>query len=230
MTKSGVDQDALIQMFSQASSKQGETLRKAVSDATLKAMQGRELSLANIRKVLKTVTEATTAGAAQSALPAADVEVMLGKAVEGMDAALIQTVEANRRALEQFVGQGVGLQEKQMKSALSDLEKLEDTFFSAVTKAATAAGGTMAGPWQQVLDASRAKGSDAGAQAASAVEQVVAQAQTSLREGRATGLRAAQAMMDSYAAMVSGVLLGMSQGFKPAAAAHEPAEKAARRR
>ena len=48
----------------------------------------------------------------------------------------------------------------------------------------------------------------------------MSQAQSALREGRSAGLRSAQAMMDSYAALVSGVLIGMSEGLqsgKPAA-------------
>ena len=40
MIKSGIDQDALVTMFSEATAKQGEALRKAVSEATLKALQG----------------------------------------------------------------------------------------------------------------------------------------------------------------------------------------------
>ncbi|MDO8251472.1 MAG: hypothetical protein Q7T78_17375, partial [Rhodoferax sp.] len=66
MIKSGIDQDALVTMFAQATAQQGEALRKAVSDATLKALQGRELTVENIRKVLKTVTEAASTGAAQN--------------------------------------------------------------------------------------------------------------------------------------------------------------------
>ena len=34
MIKAGIDTDALVKMFSEASAKQGEALRKAVSDAT----------------------------------------------------------------------------------------------------------------------------------------------------------------------------------------------------
>jgi hypothetical protein len=36
---------------------------------------------------------------------------MLSKALAGMDAALLQAVEANRKALEQFVSRGAGLQQ-----------------------------------------------------------------------------------------------------------------------
>ena len=231
MIKSGIDQDALVQMFSQATAQQGEALRKAVSEATLKALQGRELTLANIRTVLETVTQAASAGAGQNAAGAVDIEALLGPAFDGMDAALLQAVQANRRALQQFVDQGVNLQEKQLKSALADVEKMEDVFFTTVTKAAQAAGGPLQAPWEQVLKAMKLKGTDTGAQAILTVEQLMAQAQTALRNGRATGVRTAQAMMDSYAALASGVLIGMSEALNtnPGAAAPRGAAQSRKR-
>jgi hypothetical protein len=220
MIKSGIDQEAMVTMFSQATTQQGEALRKAVREATLMALQGRELTLANIRKVLQAVTQATSVGAAQNpaSASAVDVEALLGEAFSGMDAALLQTVEANRKALQQFVDQGVGLQQKQLKEALANVEKMEDVFFTTVTKAAQGAGGPLQAPWEHVLKAMKLKGTDTGAQATLTSEQLMAQAQTALREGRASGVRAAQAMMDSYSALVSGVLIGMSEGLQQGAA------------
>ncbi|WP_428423128.1 DUF6781 family protein [Methylibium sp.] len=213
-TKTGIDQDALITMFSQATAKQGEALRQTVSEATLHALQGRELTLKNIRSVLKTVTEAASTGAAQHGGRPAEVEALLSTAIDGMDAALLQAVEANRRALQQFLDQGADLQKGGIKSALTDLEKLEDTFFSSVSKAAQGAGAPLQGPWAQVLESMKLKGTDSGAQAALTVEQLLAQAQSALRDSRAVGLRAGTALMDSYAALVSGVLIGMSEGLQ----------------
>src|SRR5512141_2110888 len=92
MIKHGIDQEALIAKFSEASAKQGEAIRKAVTETTSKARQGRELSLKNIKQVLSTVAKAASTGAAGSALPAADVEALLTKAVAGMDAALEKAV------------------------------------------------------------------------------------------------------------------------------------------
>ncbi len=229
MIKSGIDQDALVNMFSQATAKQGEALRKGVSEATLKALQGRELTLANIRGVLKTVTEAASSGAAKSGLPMPDIEALLGQAFAGMDAALLKTVEANRRALEQFVSQGVDVQEKQIKGALANLEKMEDMFFATVSKAAQGVGQPLKGPWDQVLETMKLKGTSTGAQANQTVEQMLAQAQTAMREGRSAGLRAAQAMMQSYSTLVSGVLIGMSEGLQQGAPA-KPAASASPRR
>ena len=230
MIKAGIDQDAIVKMFSEATAKQGEMLRQAVSEATLKALQGRELTMENIKKVLKTVTAAATAGAAQNTASPVDAEALLTKAFAGMDAALLQAVEANRKALQQFVDQGAGLQEKQLKGALSNIEKMEDTFFDTVTKAAQAASGPMQGPWEQVLSAMKMKGTDTGAQATQTVEQLMAQTQSALREGRAATAKTAQAMLDGYAALVSGVLIGMSEGLKSGGAAAESAAAAKTRK
>jgi hypothetical protein len=217
MIKSGIDQDALVKMFAEAGQKQGDALRQSVAGATLKALQGRELTLENIRKVVKSVTQAASAGAAKNPMGAVDVEAMLGKAVEGIDSALLQAVEANRKALQQFVDQGTGLQERQLKTALANVEKMEDVFFDAVRKAAPATG-PMQAPWEHVLGALKMKGSETGVEAARTVEELTTRAQTALRDTRATGMRAAQAMLDGYAAMVSGVLLGMSEGLRSGSA------------
>jgi hypothetical protein len=213
MMKAGIDQDALVDMFAEASAKQGNKLRKAVADATLKALQSRELTLDNVRKVIKTVTQATSAGAGKNPASAVDVEAMLRKAFDGMDAALLQAVQANRKALQQLMDQGAGLRESQMQSALAGVEKMEDMFFSTVGKAVQGVGIPLQGPWNQVLKSMKLEGTATGAGAAQTVEQLMAQAQTALRKGRATSMRASQALMDSYAAMVSGVLIGMSDGL-----------------
>ena len=219
-------EDANTQTFSQASAKQGEALRQAVNDATVKALQGRELTMDNIKKVLKSMTQATSAGAAQNVAGPLDVEAMLGKAFAGMDAALLQTVEANHKAVRQFVDQGVGLQEGQLKGALANIEQMEDVFFSTVSKAAQSATGPLQGPWEHVLSAMKIKGTDTGAQATQSVEQLIAQAKTAARDGRAASTKIAQTMLDSYAALVSGVLIGMSEGLKGGAAAESSPSKA----
>ena len=217
MFKHGIDQQALIQQFSQATAKQGEALRKTVNEATLKALQGRELTLANIKQVLGTVAKAASTGAAASPLAAVDVEALLGKAFAGMDGALEQAVQANRKALQQMVDQGASLRETPLKKALADIEKMEDALFDAVRKAAAGAAGPGAapqGPWAQVLGSAQGKSTNTGALASATVEQLMDSAQQSLRDGRALGLQASQAMLDSYSTLVSGVLIGMSEALQ----------------
>jgi len=229
--KAGIDQDALIRMFSEATAKQGEQLRSAVYQTTLRALQGRELTLQNIRGVLKTVTQAASAGAAQNAAAGIDPEDLLANAVEGMDDALLQAVEANRVALQRLADQGADLRDKHLKKALSDLEKMEDALLDSVGKAAEAASGQLAGAWGPILEKMKMSGTGTGAQASATVEQMSRQMRDAVRSSRAAGLRAAQALAESYGALVSGVLIGMSDALQQGGAGKAAAAaKSARRK
>jgi hypothetical protein len=207
------DADALIEMFRTASAQQGAQLQKAAGQATLAALQGRELTLKNIRTALQQVAGAASAGIAKNVTAGIDAEALLDKAVAGMDDALLRAVEANRTALATLAAQGADLREKHLAKALSDLEKMEDSVFSAMKKAAEGAGSAMAGPWNQVLEKMQAGGTLSGAQAASTAEQMASQMQSAMRTSRAASVKAVQAMAESYTAMVSGVLLGMSEAL-----------------
>jgi hypothetical protein len=229
MSKSVIDAQALVEQFSAASAKQGEALRKAVGEATLKGLQGRELTLKNIKDVVKSVTAAATKGAAANPASAIDVEAMLTKAFAGMDTALLQAVEANRRALGQLMEQGASLREGQLKKALADVEKMEDMLFATIDKAMQGVPTPMQTAWAHVLDAGKAAGTGTGNKAAATVAQLTEQARAGLREGRAAGMTAAQALLDSYGALVSGVLIGMGEGMQGQASAAPSAKPRARR-
>lgn len=219
------DVDALVAQFETASAQQGEQLKKSVGEATLAALQARELSLKNIRSTLKLVSDAASQGLSKNAMPGLDPEAMLEQAVAGMDAALLKTVEANRLALAALASQGADARDKHVKKALADLENLEDTMFAAFKKTAEGAGAPMAAAWGQVMEKMQAGGTLSGAQATSTAEQMATQMQQAMRSTRAASLRAAQAMAESYTAMVSGVLIGMSDALQ----AQVPAKKTPRR-
>lgn len=217
MSKSPFDADALIAMFETATARQGAQLQKAVSDATLAALQGRELTLKNIRSALKSVSDAASAGTERNPLAGVDAQALLDTAVRGMDDAMLKAVEANRTALATLTAQGADLRDKHLKKALADLDKFEDTMFAALKKSADSAGAPLAGAWEQVLQKMQAGGTLSGAQAASAAEQLgtmAEQMQGALRTSRAASLRTAQALAEGYTALVSGVLLGMSQALQ----------------
>ncbi len=218
MMKSGIDQQALIDLFANASAQQSKQLRDAVHKATLAALQGRELSLKNIKGVLSTVAGAAGAGAAKNPLAAADPQALLDQAVAGMDDALIQAVEANRVALQRFIDQGVDLRETQLKKALADLDKFEDAFLGTLKKSAAAMGD--AGPWKDMLDKLAPGSTQTGQMAAQAASQLQKQMETmhdAVRASRAAGLKAAQTLAESYTALVSGVLIGMADALQQTA-------------
>jgi hypothetical protein len=224
-SKPGFDADALIAQFETASAAGSARLRQAVGDATLQALQGRELSLKNIRAALASVTQATNAGLAKNPLAG---DALVDQAVAGMDDALLKAVDAHRVALQQLAAQGADLREKHLANALSELERMEDALLAAVKKGAAGAAGSnpFASAWGQALEKLNAGGSLSGAKAASTVEQMVDQMQAAVRGSRAASLRAASALAESYTAMVSGVLIGMADAMRtPPATAKKAAKK-----
>jgi len=223
MIKPGFDADDLISKFENASARGSAQLRGAVEKATLAALQGRELTVKNIRGALDSVAAAASQGAMKN-VAGVDAAALLDRAVQGMDDALLKAVQANRTALQQFVDRGVDLREKHLKKALDDLDKFEDMLMGSVKKAASMAG-PMAAPWGEMLDKLKAGGSMSGMSAATTAEELLAQAQGAMKSGRAASLRAAQALADSYTAMVSGVLIGMTEALQGQREA--PAPKAA---
>jgi hypothetical protein len=227
MPSQAFDADALISMFENASASGSARLQKAVTDATLAALRGRELTLGNIRSSLDSVAKAVTAGAAKNPLGAGSVEGMLDKAVAGMDAALVQAVQANQAALRQFADRGVDLREKHLKKALDDLDKFDDLLIGAVKKAGAAAG-PLAAPWQQAMEKLQAGGSMSGLSAAKTVEEFADQMGSAIKSGRSASVRAATALAESYAAMASGVLVGLSEALAGGAAS-SPAPAAAKK-
>ena len=232
MAKPPFDQQALIDMFEKATTEGGAKLRSAVSQATLQALKGREMTLSNVKGVLKSVAEAASAGAAKNTQ--VDAESLLDKAVTGMDDALMKAVEAHRTALSTLAAQGADLRDKHLKQAVSDLEGMEDTVFGVLKKAAKGTDDAIGGAWGSVLEKFQAGGLKAGPLAAVTAEAVVSQMESGVKQGRAAGMRAAQVLAEGYAALVSGVLMGMSEAMRPAAdaetAAPAPAKTAAKRK
>jgi hypothetical protein len=222
MAASAFDADALISMFESASAKGSAQLQKAVTEATLAALSGRELTLANIRSSLDSVAKAVTAGAANNPLGSAGVEGLLDKAVAGMDQALVKAVQANQAALRQFADRGVDLREKHLKKALDDLDKFDDLLIGAVKKAGAAAG-PLAAPWQQAMEKLQAGGSMSGLSAAKTVEEFAEQMGSAMKSTRSASVRAATVLAESYAAMASGVLVGLSEALAGGGAAPAPA-------
>jgi hypothetical protein len=152
----------------------------------------------------------------------ADAEALLAQAAAGIDAALATAVQANRKALQQMIEQGASLRETQAKKALADIEKMEDTFFAALHKAADGSQASLAGPWAEVLRTMQGKGTDTGAQAGATITQLLENAKKNLRDGRELGMGASQAMLDSYSTLVSGVLIGMSDALQQGGVATAP--------
>ena len=106
---------------------------------------------------------------------------------------------------------------------------MEDSLFATLkntaASAAATSGAPMAEAWAPILQKMQAGGTLSGAQAAATAQDMADQMQAAVRSSRAAGMRAAQVLAESYTAMVSGVLLGMSEALQGTASAKKDGKK-----
>src|SRR5678815_476421 len=162
-----MDADEVLKATARESVKQGENLRAAVRELTLGALRSRELTLGEIKRVVRSVTEGVSAGVANSKLDPGDV---LSDALTGMDEAVLKAVQANHLALQQLAAQGQNLRQSHFKNTLDQIEKLEDEFLATVKDAAKKGSKQVKEQWAAVLQHKESAGTQTAAQIEATME------------------------------------------------------------
>ena len=235
MSKPMIDTDAMLTEMVAAAVKQGENLRVNVRNLTLQALQARELSLGQIRNVLSSVTAGVNRGAADVE---GDPQKMMGKALAGMDEALLQAVRASHIAITQLSEHGADFEDSRLKKSLNELERLEDEFLKVVRQASGSATGNLKNGWTQLLKQAQVDGTETGAEVEAMFADLTANMQKTMRSGREASFKAAHALTQNFATLASGILIGLTEadqrkpaaGAASAASAAQPAAKAAPKR
>lgn len=211
MAANPLNPDELLKQMTSESVKQGQNLRTTVRDLTLQALQSRELTLAQIKQVVRSVTEGVNMGAVGANI---DVEKTISEALGGMDDALLKAAQASQIALQQLTGAGQDYEQSQLKQVLNDLERLEDEFLSTVKQASDSATEQVRKQWASVLKDVKAPQTDTGQQAQQMVEEFGKRMQANVRESRAAAFKATHALTQNFATLASGVLIGLTEGLQ----------------
>ena len=88
-----MDTDEVLKGMAREAVKQSENLRTAVRELTLNALRSRELTVREIKRVVRAVTEGVNLGAATAKI---DADRVLGEAFAGMDEAVLKAVRDNQ--------------------------------------------------------------------------------------------------------------------------------------
>jgi uncharacterized protein DUF6781 len=203
--------DEMLKQMAAESVKQGENLRAAVREMTLRALKTRELSLAQIRAVLRAVTEGVSLGAAK---PAVDTSRAVSDAFAGMDEALSKAVEASHLALQELTAKGQEFSETHIKKAVEDVNKVEKEFLDIVKKTAASSSGPVKDQWQELLKHVKVTGTDTGGIAAKTMQEFADRMTATVQESRTAAVRAALTLSKNFATLASGILIGMSEALK----------------
>src|SRR4051812_22286111 len=204
-----MDADEVLKGLARESVKQGENLRMAVRELTLSALRGRELTVDQITRVVRSVTEGVNLGAASSKM---EPDRVLGEAFSGMDEAVLKAVQANHLALQQLSAQGQG--GSKMQQALDELERLEDEFLKTVRDATKKGSQQLRDQWSNLLQQKETAGTATQAQIEQTLEQFGDRMRDAVRMQRRTALKATEAMMENFTTLASGVLIGLTEGLE----------------
>jgi len=218
-----MDTDEVLKGLARESVKQGENLRTAVRELTLSALRGRELTVREIKRVVKSVTEGVNLGAATSKL---DADQVLGEAFAGMDEAVLKAVQANHLALQQLAAQGQSLRESHLKKALDELERLEDEFVGAVKEATKKGSKQLRDQWAGVLQQTQASGTQTAAEVERTLEEFGDRMRDAVKQQRRTAFKAAEMMAENFTTLASGILIGLTEGLQQGK--QEPGDKASK--
>lgn len=157
-----VDQQALANLFAQATPDQNEALSEAACSALLNTLTERPLTPQKIYSAVILTTQTISCGAARNNLSAADVEAMLSSALNGMDAALLQIAQTQVKSLHRSIEGGAGLHERSLATTMAAIKSLECDFVAAVTTAIQHAECSAQAPWTRALNALQQTGSRTG--------------------------------------------------------------------
>ena len=206
-----MDTDEVLKGLARESVKQGENLRSAVRELTLNALKGRELTLSEIKRVVRSVSEGVNLGATASKL---DGERVFSEALAGMDDAVLKAVQANHLALQQLSAQGQSMRESHMKKALAELERLEDEFVASVKEATKKGSKQLKDQWASVLQQKQSVGLETAAQIEATMEQFGDQMREAVKQQRRTALKTAEVMAENFTTLANGILIGLTEGLQ----------------
>ena len=203
--------DEILTGLARESVKQGENLRSAVREVTLNALKGRELTLSEIKRVVRSVAEGVNLGATASKL---DGERVFSEALAGMDEAVLKAVQANHLALQQLSAQGQSLRESHMKKALDELERMEDAFLTSVKDAAKKGSKQIKDQWAAVLQRTESNGTETASQIEATLEEFGDRMHEAVKQQRRTALKATEAMAENFTTLANGILIGLTEGLQ----------------
>jgi len=204
-----MDADEVLKGLARESVKQGENLRAGVRELTLNALRGRELTVDQIKRVMRAVTEGVSLGATTSDV---DPDRVLGEAFSGLDEAVLKAVQANHLALQQLSSQGEG--GSKLQKALDDLERLEDEFLKTVKDATKQGSQQLRDQWAKLLQQKEDAGTATQAQIEQTLDQFSDRMRDAVRHQRRMAVKAGEAMAQNFATLASGILIGLTEGLQ----------------
>lgn len=183
-------------------------LRTTVRDMTLRALRSRDLSLAEVKSVVRAVSEGVSIGLEKRG---GEVKGAASDALAGLDEAVKKSAEATKLAAEQLVSQGKDITNQDLKPVYEDMKRLEGEMLDAVSQAGERAGSRVKQEFADLVSHARRVGTDTGRLVADTVAEFNGRVASSLKGSASESAGAARELSKRLALVASGILAGMSE-------------------
>lgn len=204
------DQNEAIKAEAATVVEQGKDLRTRVRDIALRALSRRSLSLGEVGGVVRAVTEGVSLGLGRRG---GEVKVAAREALGGLDEAVKKLAEVTRLTMQQAASQGRDFHAQDLKPALEEMKRLEETFLSTVSQVTNAAGGRIKEEFQAFVSHGQRAGTDAGRLMADTVADFNKRVLSVVKEGARDGAGAASELKQRLGDVGSGLLSGMAEAL-----------------
>ncbi len=204
-----------------AAGEQAADLRTTVRDMTLRALKSRELSVEEVKSVVRTVSEGLSIGLGKRG---GEIKGAASDALAGLDEAVKKSAEATKLAAEQLLSQGKDVTTQDLKPAMEDLRRLEGELLDSVGQAAERAGSRVKEAFTDLLTHARRAGTDTGRVVADTVSSFSNRVAPALKGGAAESTTAARELSKRLALVASGILSGMADALHEKATGSKKAD------
>ncbi|MBT9613757.1 MAG: hypothetical protein IV108_10900 [Burkholderiales bacterium] len=204
------DQNEAIKAEAATVVEQGKDMRTKVRDITLRALSRRSLSLSEVGGVVRAVTEGISLGLGRRG---GEVKEAAREALGGLDEALKKLAEVTRLTMQQAASQGRDFHAQDLKPALEEMKRLEETFLSTVSQVTNAAGGRIKEEFQAFVTHGKLAGTDAGRVMADTVADFNKRFFSAVKEGVRETAGAASEIKQRLGEVGSGILSGMADAL-----------------
>ncbi|HFQ80582.1 MAG TPA: hypothetical protein ENK33_04315 [Desulfobacterales bacterium] len=158
----------------------GDDIREAVRNITLKALSEGQLDLRRMREVVQAVLRGASVGII---MKGTETKQALKEAMAGVDEALAASAEASKLAIQEAAGSIKNFSTQNLKQAIEDLRALEDMFLDTVISIAKTSNITVKDSLNSLAQHARTSGTLVGKAAAKAAGALSSQLGQNMREG-----------------------------------------------
>lgn len=189
----------------------GLDINERIHEITLRALEQRKLSAAEIKAVLASVSAGINLGLADRG---GDITQSLREAINGMDQALVKFAQSTQLMIQEMLGSGREFRTGELQQSLQTLRDTERMLMDALRQAATTSTDLLMVGTNRVASHLKASGSDAGGQARETLTLLATRLRATMHAGKISAGLATRDAAGRMALVASGLLTGVGEALR----------------